>query len=503
MSTIDENIEKLASYALERGLISPFEYNYSVNLLLDVLDLDSYEKTNTIYHDVDLESTLKEILDYAYEKGLIKENSVVYRDLFDTKVMNCFTPRPYEVVETFVGLYTEHGPKAATDWFYQFSKDSDYIRDYRVKKDLRWKTKTKYGNLDISINLSKPEKDPKAIAAAKLLKNTSYPKCMLCEENMGYRGRVNHPARETIRIIPIRLGDGMYNLQYSPYSYYNEHCIVFNSEHIPMVIDKKCFAHLLDFVEMFPHYMLGSNADLPIVGGSILTHDHYQGGKYLFPMFKAKKIMDLHFEGFPAVKASYLKWPLSVIRIQSKNKKQLLALADKILNVWRGYTDEVSYVYAETDNTPHNTISPICHKIGDEFAFDLVLRNNITTEEFPLGVYHPHQECWHIKKENIGLIEAMGLAVLPSRLKNELTLVKDAILEGRDFSSDPVISSHYEWASEFKKKYADINKDNIDKILDDEVGLVFMKVLEYAGVYKQNENGYQGVLRFVVAVNEK
>ncbi len=503
MSTIDENIEKLASYALERGLISPFEYNYSVNLLLDVLDLDSYEKTNTIYHDVDLESTLNEILDYAYEKGLIKENSVVYRDLFDTKVMNCFTPRPYEVVEAFVGLYTEHGPKAATDWFYQFSKDSDYIRDYRVKKDLRWKTKTKYGNLDISINLSKPEKDPKAIAAAKLLKNTSYPKCMLCEENMGYRGRVNHPARETIRIIPIRLGDGMYNLQYSPYSYYNEHCIVFNSEHIPMVIDKKCFAHLLDFVEMFPHYMLGSNADLPIVGGSILTHDHYQGGKYLFPMFKAKKIMDLHFEGFPAVKASYLKWPLSVIRIQSKNKKQLLALADKILNVWREYTDEASYVYAETDNTPHNTISPICHKIGDEFAFDLVLRNNITTEEFPLGVYHPHQECWHIKKENIGLIEAMGLAVLPSRLKNELTLVKDAILENRDFSSDPVISSHSEWVSEFKKKYADINKDNIDKILNDEVGLVFMKVLEYAGVYKQNEKGYQGVLRFVVAVNEK
>ncbi len=503
MSTIDENIEKLASYAIEKNLISPFEYNYSINLLLDVLNLDSYQKTNTLYHDVNLEETLKEILDYAYEKGLIKENSVVYRDLFDTKVMNCFTPRPYEVVETFANLYNERGPKAATDWFYQFSKDTDYIRDYRVKKDLRWKTKTKYGMLDISINLSKPEKDPKAIAAAKLLKNTSYPKCMLCEENMGYRGRVNHPARETIRIIPIQLGDGMYNLQYSPYSYYNEHCIVFNSEHIPMVIDKNCFLHLLDFVDMFPHYILGSNADLPIVGGSILTHDHYQGGKYMFPMFKAKKIMDLHFEGFPAVKASYLKWPLSVIRIQSKNKKQLLSLADKILAVWRGYTDEACYVLSETDVTPHNTISPICHKIGDEFAFDLVLRNNITTEEFPLGVYHPHQECWHIKKENIGLIEAMGLAVLPSRLKKELTLVKEAILENRDFSSDPEISSHYEWVSEFRKKYDVIDENNIDKILNDEVGLVFMKVLEYAGVYKQDEKGYQGVLRFVVAVNEK
>ncbi len=503
MSTIDENIEKLASYAIEKNLISPFEYDYSINLLLDVLNLDSYQKTNTLYHDVNLEETLKEILDYAYEKGLIKENSVVYRDLFDTKVMNCFTPRPYEVVETFANLYNERGPKAATDWFYQFSKDTDYIRDYRVKKDLRWKTKTKYGMLDISINLSKPEKDPKAIAAAKLLKNTSYPKCMLCEENMGYRGRVNHPARETIRIIPIQLGDGMYNLQYSPYSYYNEHCIVFNSEHIPMVIDKNCFLHLLDFVDMFPHYILGSNADLPIVGGSILTHDHYQGGKYMFPMFKAKKIMDLHFEGFPAVKASYLKWPLSVIRIQSKNKKQLLSLADKILTIWRGYTDEACYVLSETDGTPHNTISPICHKIGDEFTFDLVLRNNITTEEFPLGVYHPHQECWHIKKENIGLIEAMGLAVLPSRLKKELTLVKEAILENRDFSSDPEISSHYEWVSEFRKKYDVIDENNIDKILNDEVGLVFMKVLEYAGVYKQDEKGYQGVLRFVVAVNEK
>ena len=502
MSTIDENIEKLASYALDKGLISRFEYDYSINLLLDVLDLDSYTPSGNEYHDVDLEETLKEILDYAYEKRLIKENSVVYRDLFDTKVMNCFTPRPDSVIATFYYLYENKGAKAATDWFYQFSKDTDYIRSYRVKKDLRWKTRTKYGSLDISINLSKPEKDPKAIAAAKLLKQSSYPRCMLCKENMGYRGRVNHPARETIRIVPLSLGGDDYYLQYSPYSYYNEHCIVFNSDHIPMVIDEKCLNHLLDFVKMFPHYILGSNADLPIVGGSILTHDHYQGGKYVFPMFKAKKVMDLHFEGFPAVKASYLKWPLSVIRIQSKNTRQLLSLALKILNVWRGYTDEASYVYAETEGVPHNTISPICHKIGDEYAFDLVLRNNITTEEFPLGVYHPHQECWHIKKENIGLIEAMGLAVLPSRLQKELALVKKAILEKRDFSSDPEISSHYDWVKEFEKKYDVIDKNNIDKIINDEVGLVFMKVLEYAGVYKRDEKGNRGVLRFVVKVNE-
>lgn len=503
MSSIDSLIKKLSTYALERGLITPFEKDYSINLLLDVLDLDSYEEPAEEYHDVNLEETLNEILDYAFEKGLIKENSVVYRDLFDTKVMNCFLPRPEEVVETFYSLYYQESPKEATSWYYEFSKDSDYIRDYRVKKDLRWKTKTKYGNIDISINLSKPEKDPKAIAAAKLLKQSSYPKCQLCKENMGYRGRVNHPARETIRIIPIKLAGDDFFLQYSPYSYYNEHCIVFNSNHIPMVIDENCLKHLLAFVEMFPHYILGSNADLPIVGGSILTHDHYQGGNYVFPMFKAKKVMDLKFKGYPSVKASYLKWPLSVIRIQSKNKKQLLSLALKILNTWRGYTDEKCYVYAETDGVPHNTISPICHKIGDEFAFDLALRNNITTEEFPLGVYHPHQECWHIKKENIGLIEAMGLAILPSRLKKELALVRETILNKEDIPSNSPIASHASWVDEIRNKYSDLNKDDIDEILNKEVGLVFCKVLEYAGVYKQNKEGFDGILRFVDSVNSK
>lgn len=503
MSEIDRSIAKLASYALEHKLIGEEEKAYSINLLLDVLNLDSYEEPSEEFHDVDLESTLKEILGYAVKEKLIEQDSVVYRDLFDTKVMNCFTPRPDQVIGMFYYLYETKGPKAATDWFYRFSRDTDYIRSYRVKKDLRWKTRTKYGNLDISINLSKPEKDPKAIAAAKLLKQSGYPKCMLCKENMGYRGRVNHPARETIRIIPLTLEGGEYYLQYSPYSYYDEHCIVFNKEHVPMAIDERCLKNLLSFVTIFPHYMLGSNADLPIVGGSILTHDHYQGGRYVFPMFRAKKVMNLYFKGYSKVKASYLRWPLSVIRIQSRNKKELLSLALKILNTWRGYSDESLNIFSETEGVPHNTISPICHKIGDEYAFDLALRNNLTTEEFPLGVYHPHQECWHIKKENIGLIEAMGLAVLPSRLKNELSLVRQAILEKRDFSEDPSISSHYIWVKEFEKKYPIIDESNIDGILSKEVGLVFMKVLEYAGVYKQNEDGYAGVLRFVETVNEK
>lgn len=499
---INKSIKALATYALEKGLIVPFEKAYSINLLLDVLDLDEYVEPEEEFENVVLEDVLKDILDYAVEKGLIKENSIVYRDLFDTKVMNCFLPRPSQVEAMFYSLYQE-GPKEATDWYYQFSKDSDYIRDYRVKKDLRWKTETSFGKLDISINLSKPEKDPKAIAAAKLLKQSFYPKCMLCKENMGYRGRVNHPARETIRIIPITLDGDDFMLQYSPYSYYNEHCIVFNSKHVPMVIDNNCFRHLLAFVDMFPHYMLGSNADLPIVGGSILTHDHYQGGNYIFPMFRAKERFSLSFKGFDNVKACYLKWPLSVIRIQSKDKDELLSLANKILACWREYTDEKCFVYAYTDGVPHNTISPICHTINGEYAFDLCLRNNITTEEFPLGVYHPHQECWHIKKENIGLIEAMGLAVLPSRLKSELEEVKKAILAKADLSINENVSKHKEWIEGFIKDYPDFNEENVDAILQKEVGMVFKKVLEYAGVYKQNKEGDEGLLRFVEAVNSK
>ena len=477
MEDISVSIKKLACYAREKGLISQEEVSYSINLLLDVLDLDGYEEPKEEFHDVDLESTLKELLDFAAEKGLLKENSVVYRDLFDTKIMNCFLPRPDSVNAEFAARLKK-SPKEATDWFYQFSKDSNYIRDYRVKKDLRWQVTTVYGDLDITINLSKPEKDPKAIAAAKLLKQSSYPLCQLCKENMGYRGRVNHPARETIRIIPLQLNGDNFYLQYSPYSYYNEHCIVFNSEHVPMVIDEKALRHLIAFVDQFPHYLLGSNADLPIVGGSILTHDHYQGGN-----------------------AYYLKWPLSVIRLVSKQQESLIELAVKILKCWRSYSDPNAFIYAETDGVPHNTISPICHKVGDDFVMELALRNNITTEAYPLGVYHPHQEYWNIKKENIGLIEVMGLAILPSRLKKELGALSEHFLDQEDPLADPLTEKHATWFADVQRKHPEMNGDNISEILRQEVGLTFMGVLECAGVYKQNEKGLRGLLRFVEAVN--
>lgn len=500
MEDISVSIKKLACYAREKGLISQEEVSYSINLLLDVLDLDGYEEPKEEFHDVDLESTLKELLDFAAEKGLLKENSVVYRDLFDTKIMNCFLPRPDSVNAEFAARLKK-SPKEATDWFYQFSKDSDYIRDYRVKKDLRWQVTTVYGDLDITINLSKPEKDPKAIAAAKLLKQSSYPLCQLCKENMGYRGRVNHPARETIRIIPLQLNGDNFYLQYSPYSYYNEHCIVFNSEHVPMVIDEKALRHLIAFVDRFPHYLLGSNADLPIVGGSILTHDHYQGGNYIFPMFRAEIVKELSFAGFPDVKAYYLKWPLSVIRLASKQQESLIELAVKILKCWRSYSDSNAFIYAETDGVPHNTISPICHKVGDDFVMELALRNNITTEAYPLGVYHPHQEYWNIKKENIGLIEVMGLAILPSRLKKELGALSEHFLHQEDPLADPLTEKHAAWFADVQRKHPEMNGDNISEILRQEVGLTFMGVLECAGVYKQNEEGLRGLLRFVEAVN--
>ncbi len=493
------SIKKLVDYALEKKLIPVEEKVYSTNLLLDVLNLDEYEEPEETFEKVELEPVLNELLDYAVSKNLI-EDSIVYRDLFDTRIMNCFTPRPQTVIAHFNELYKK-SPKKATSWYYQFSQDTDYVRSYRIKKDLRWKVKTEYGNIDITINLSKPEKDPKAIAAAKLMKQSSYPKCQLCKENEGYRGRVNHPARETIRTIPLSLAGDDFYFQYSPYSYFNEHCIVFNAKHVPMVIDEAALKHLLAFVEKFPHYILGSNADLPIVGGSILTHDHYQGGDYVFPMFKAKKLFEFEISGFKGVKASYLKWPLSVIRIQSKNKNKLLQAALKILEKWRNYTDEESFIYAETDNVPHNTISPICHKIGDEFAFDLALRNNITTEEYPLGVYHPHQEYWNIKKENIGLIEVMGLAVLPARLKTELQQVKEALLMNRDLLADEITAKHASWAHSFLPQYESVTKENIDQIFDDEVGKTFTRVLECAGVYKQDKAGIEGVKRFIEQLN--
>lgn len=494
-----DGIKKLVQYGLETGLIEEGDRIYATNRILETLRLDEYEEPEQQYHDVDLEETLKELLDYACEQG-ITENSVGYRDLFDTKLMDCLMPRPTEVTAKFWKIYEEQGARAATDYFYKLSQDSDYIRRYRVCKDQKWVAETPYGNLDITINLSKPEKDPKAIAAAKLAKQSGYPKCLLCMENEGYAGRLNHPARNNHRIIRITVNDSQWGFQYSPYVYYNEHCIVFNGQHTPMKIERAAFIKLFDFVKQFPHYFLGSNADLPIVGGSILSHDHFQGGHYTFAMAKAG--MEQHFvmPGFEDVEAGIVYWPMSVLRLRGKDPEKLIDLGDKVLGVWRGYTDEAAFVYAETDSEPHNTITPIARKNGEWYELDLVLRNNITTEEFPLGVYHPHQDLHHIKKENIGLIEVMGLAVLPSRLKDELALLGEYLMEGKDIRSNEMLEKHADWVEEFRPSYGEITRENVEKILQDEVGKVFARVLEDAGVYKCTPEGRKAFGRFLESV---
>ena len=491
---LSENIKKLVQYGVESGLMPECERVYATNLLLDCFKEDEYVDCDCDLSNIVLEDVLKNLLDEAVKRGII-EDSVVYRDLFDTKLMNCLTPRPAEVQRTFHEKY-EESPEAATDYFYGLSRASDYIRTYRVKKDLKWMVDTDYGTLDITINLSKPEKDPKAIAAAKNAPQSAYPKCLLCVENEGYAGRANHPARENHRIIPIRINDSDWGFQYSPYVYYNEHCIVFNGQHTPMKIEKATFVKLFDFIKLFPHYFLGSNADLPIVGGSILSHDHFQGGHYTFAMEKAPIIKNFTVKGYEDVTCGIVKWPLSVIRLQCKDEKRIIDLADHILKAWRGYTDEAAFVFAETDGEPHNTITPIARKRGELFELDLALRNNITTEEHPLGVYHPHEKLHHIKKENIGLIEVMGLAVLPSRLKGELEDLADAIVSGKDLRSDEVLAKHADWVEEFKPNYT-ITKDNVEEILQKEVGKVFCQVLEDAGVFKCNEEGLEAFGRFI------
>lgn len=495
---LSESIAKLVQYGITTGLTPECERNYTTNLLLDVFHEDDYEKPDNIEESVNLEATLGELLDEAVKRGLI-EDSIVYRDLFDTRLMNCLMPRPGQVQKEFWDKYKE-SPKEATDYFYKLSQDSNYIRRYRVEKDQKWKVDSPYGEIDITINLSKPEKDPKAIAAARNVKSGSYPKCLLCPENEGYAGRVNHPARQNHRIIPITINDTPWGFQYSPYVYYNEHCIVFNCQHTPMKIERNAFIKLFDFVKLFPHYFLGSNADLPIVGGSILSHDHFQGGHYTFAMAKAPIEKELQFEGFSDVKAGIVKWPMSVIRISGPDKERLIELADKILLTWRGYTDEDAFIYAETDGEPHNTITPIARRRGDDFELDLVLRNNITTEEHPLGVYHPHAKLHHIKKENIGLIEVMGLAVLPARLKDEMAELADALVNGTDLRATETLASHAEWAEGFLPKYDKITKDNVMDILHEEIGLVFNEVLQDAGVYKCTPEGRKAFERFIAAV---
>lgn len=494
---IQESIKKLVCYGIEKGLVNKRDEIYVTNRILEILNIDEFECSEN-FSDVNLEETLKELLDFAVEKGIIEDN-ITARDLFDTKLMGALLPLPSYVTNKFYELY-KVSPETATDYYYNFSCDSDYIRRYRIKKDLKWEAETEYGTLDITINLSKPEKDPKAIAAAKNAPQAGYPKCLLCKECEGYAGRMNFPARQNHRIIPVRINDSDWFFQYSPYVYYNEHCIVFNGEHSPMSINPGTFRKLFDFVKQFPHYFVGSNADLPIVGGSILSHDHFQGGHYTFAMAKAKIETPLSFEGFEDVGAGILKWPMSVIRLSADNTDRIIELATKILDNWRHYTDEDAFIFAETDGVPHNTITPIARKNGENFELDLVLRNNITTKEHPLGVFHPHSELHHIKKENIGLIEVMGLAVLPARLKNEMTDLKSAILSGKDIRNDQVLSKHADWTYEIKNKYNDINKDNIDKIINDEIGIVFSKVLEHAGVFKRTKEGLASFLKFAESV---
>ena len=491
-----ENIRHLVDYGIRTGLTPECERIYTTNLLLDLFHEDNYEEPEAVAYDSpDLETVLANLLNIAVERGIIEDN-VVYRDLFDTKLMNCLLPRPAQVQATFWEKYAI-SPEKATDYYYKFSQDSDYIRRYRVAKDLKWKVDSPYGEIDITINLSKPEKDPKAIAAARNAAASSYPKCQLCMENEGYAGRVNHPARENHRIIPITINQSNWGFQYSPYVYYNEHCIVFNGEHVPMKIDRAAFIKLFDFIKLFPHYFLGSNADLPIVGGSILSHDHFQGGHYTFAMAKAKIELPVTIPGYEDVEAGIVKWPLSVLRIRSKDTSRLIDLAEHVLNCWRSYTDEDAFIYAETNGEPHNTITPIARKNGDTYELDLTLRNNITTDEHPLGVYHPHAQYHHIKKENIGLIEVMGLAVLPSRLKEELELLADYIVNGKDIRSNKKIEKHADWVEEFLPTYDNITEENIMEILQKEVGNVFTHVLEDAGVYKCTEQGRADFLKFI------
>ena len=496
---MDREIQALVAYALDTGLIEPCEEMWAVNTLLEALELDGYTAPETpAQRPVDLPAVLTALMDDAHARGVLKEDSVVYRDLFDTMLMGRLTPRPAQVIEKFRSLYAQ-SPEAATDWYYRFSQDTNYIRRDRIARDVKWIAPTEYGDLDITINLSKPEKDPKAIAAARNLPASAYPRCQLCAENEGYAGRVNHPARGNHRIVPITINGSPWFLQYSPYVYYNEHCICLNSEHVPMKIDRACFAKLLDFVGQFPHYFVGSNADLPIVGGSILAHDHFQGGHYTFAMERAPVETPFTFPGYEDVRAGIVKWPMSVVRITAADPARLIDLADRLLGSWRGYTDEASFIFAETDGEPHNTITPIARRRGEDYELDLVLRNNITTPEHPLGVYHPHAELHHIKKENIGLIEVMGLAVLPARLKEELAAVAEGLVSGSDLRSDERTAKHADWADGFRGRYS-ITADNALDIVEKETGLVFARVLEHAGVYKRTEEGKAAFLRFLSQV---
>ena len=495
MKDINSLIAQLVQYGKEKGLVAKEDEIYTINRLLEILHLDEYKET-VCEEEMKLEDILARIMDWAYENGVMQENSVVYRDLFDTKLMGALVPAPSVVIKKFRELYKE-SPKKATDFYYDFSCNTDYIRRYRIAKDRKWKAETEYGTLDITINMSKPEKDPKAIAAAKDAKQSAYPKCLLCKENEGYAGRINHPARQSHRIMPVEIDGKPWGFQYSPYVYYNEHCILLNKEHTPMKIDESAFRKLLDFIRQFPHYFIGSNADLPIVGGSILAHEHFQGGHYEFAMERAGIKKEITIPGFEQIEAGIVNWPMSVIRIRHTDAGLLVKAASHILESWRKYTDEDFFIYAQTDGEPHNTITPIARMRDGKYEFDLVLRNNITTKEHPLGVFHPHQELHHIKKENIGLIEVMGLAVLPARLKNEMKRLGEFIVAGKDISSDEELAKHADWVETFIGSYDSVTEENVEEILQKEIGEVFKKVLEHAGVYKNTKQGMEGFMRFI------
>ena len=495
MKDINSLIAQLVQYGKEKGLVAKEDEIYTINRLLEILHLDEYKET-VCEEEMKLEDILAQIMDWAYENGVMQENSVVYRDLFDTKLMGALVPAPSVVIKKFRELYKE-SPKKATDFYYDFSCNTDYIRRYRIAKDRKWKAETEYGTLDITINLSKPEKDPKAIAAAKNAKQSAYPKCLLCKENEGYAGRINHPARQSHRIMPVEIDGKPWGFQYSPYVYYNEHCILFNKEHTPMKIDESAFRKLLDFIRQFPHYFIGSNADLPIVGGSILAHEHFQGGHYEFAMERAGIKKEITIPGFEQIEAGIVILLMSVIRILHTVACLLVKAASLILESWRKYTDEDFFIYAQTDGEPHNTITPIARMRDGKYEFDLVLRNNITTKEHPLGVFHPHQELHHIKKENIGLIEVMGLAVLPARLKNEMKRLGEFIVAGKDISSDEELAKHADWVETFIGSYDSVTQENVEEILQKEIGEVFKKVLEHAGVYKNTKQGMEGFMRFI------
>ncbi len=493
---IERYLDSLVEYAVRTGLAQEADRRVLTNRLLDILRLDDYTPSREPLME-ELEPILSGILDFACERGLCEDNMTA-RDLYDTRLMGALTPLPHEVIAEFDRRYAV-SPREATDWYYRFSGDTDYIRRYRVARDIRWIYPSEYGDIDITINLSKPEKDPRAIAAAKNAPQSGYPKCQLCPENEGYAGRLNHPARENHRIIPLTIGGEKWFLQYSPYVYYNEHCIVFNARHTPMAINRAAFGKLLEFVTVFPHYFVGSNADLPIVGGSILSHEHFQGGHYCFAMEKAPVEREISFRGFEDVRAGIVKWPMSVIRLNGDDPERVADLADRILQCWQGYSDEAAGILAESDGEKHNTITPIARRREGRYELDLVLRCNITTAEHPLGVFHPHADKHHIKKENIGLIEVLGLAILPSRLKQELHDLAQALTDGRDISADPVLGKHTDWCAELRKKYT-FTADNAMEILRSETGRVFTAVLEDAGVYKCTAQGRAAFLKFVERV---